>query len=293
MAEAVQTGRTDEGDLMEGSTGGLDSKPETSAKIPDVLVGDSTVAAENSQKRLGMTSEVSMFSDAEINTVPGAQYAKGNVIRFTESKPVVKFSNTNGKEVNDITEESLENIYKVFHYYANHLEELGGLGSDDVANAASDESKAVVLNVIAAGDIKANATQEAAFRNNRSAVLNLRFPNITTGGLYLVVHERADQAGQYEVCLTTANNDSLSLNVSSLSPVAVAKVEIKDAGAVIDMAEENAVPLLGIETPKQPENNRLRVVSIVLILIMLLLGAGFAVLIKMKRDGKLPSFIYR
>lgn len=293
VAASDKKSETDDGDLIEGSTGGLDSKPETTSAIPDVLVGDSTVAAENSQKRLGTTSEVSMFSDAEINTIPGAQYAKGSVIRFTESKPIVKFSDTNGKEINDITGESLENIYKVFSYYANHLEELGRLGSDDVANAASDESKAVILDMVAAGDIKANVTQETAFRNSRSAVLNVRFPNITTGALYLVVHERADQAGQYEVCLTTAVDNSLSLNVSSLSPVAVAKVEVKDAGEVVSLTGENAIPLSGMETPDQPEGSGLRVVSIVLIVVMLLLATGFVVLIKMKRDGKLPSCFYR
>lgn len=162
-----------------------------------------------------------------------------------------------------------------------------------MANAASDESKAVILDMVAAGDIKANATQEAAFRNSRSAVLNVRFPNITTGALYLVVHERVDQAGQYEVCLTTVADDSLSLNVSSLSPVAVAKVEIKDAGTVVNLMGENATPLSSMGTPNQPENNRLRVVSIILIVVMLLVAVGFVVLIKMKRDGKLPSFLYR
>lgn len=286
---------SDDGDLIEGSTNGIDSKQEAQKSVqplvPDVLVSDSTVAAENSQKRLGTTSEVSMFSEAAINTIPGSQYAKGNVIRFTESRPVVKFSETNGKEINDITEESLGNIYKIFNYYANHLEELGNLGSDDIVNAAHDESKAVILDVVAAGDIKANVTQETAFKNNRSAILNLKFPNITTGALYLIVHERADQAGQYEVCLTTSTDNALSLNVSSLSPVAVAKVDIKDATAIVNSALTEEVEAMDVKQPEKTANNGFRIVVIVLIIIMLLVSAGIVMILKMKRDGNLPSFL--
>lgn len=281
----------DDGDVIEGSTNNLDTKTETkSTAVPDALVG-STVAAENSQKRLGTTSEVSMFSDTEINTIPGTQYATGKVIRFAESNPIVKFSDTNGKEINDITDDSLENIYKIFNYYANHLEELGNLGSDEVINAANDESKAVILSLVGAGDIKPNVTQETAFRNNRSAILNLKFPNITTGALYLVVHERADQAGQYEVCLTTATDNSLSLNVSSLSPVAVAKVEIKDATAVVNSTFTEDVEAMNTEKPAETNTGGFRVVMTVLIILMLLVSVGIVVILKLKREGKLPQFL--
>lgn len=284
-------GEADDGDVIEGSTNNLDTKTETkSTAVPDALVG-STVAAENSQKRLGTTSEVSMFSDTEINTIPGTQYATGKVIRFAESNPIVKFSDTNGKEINDITDDSLENIYKIFNYYANHLEELGNLGSDEVINAANDESKAVILSLVGAGDIKPNVTQETAFRNNRSAILNLKFPNITTGALYLVVHERADQAGQYEVCLTTASDNSLSLNVSSLSPVAVAKVEIKDATAVVNSTFTEDVEAMNTEKPAETNTGGFRVVMTVLIILMLLVSVGIVVILKLKREGKLPQFL--
>ncbi len=232
-----------------------------------------------------------MFSDTEINTIPGTQYATGKVIRFAESNPIVKFSDTNGKEINDITDDSLENIYKIFNYYANHLEELGNLGSDEVINAANDESKAVILSLVGAGDIKPNVTQETAFRNNRSAILNLKFPNITTGALYLVVHERADQAGQYEVCLTTATDNSLSLNVSSLSPVAVAKVEIKDATAVVNSTFTEDVEAMNTEKPAETNTGGFRVVMTVLIILMLLVSVGIVVILKLKREGKLPQFL--
>lgn len=281
----------EDGDVIEGSTNNLDTKTDTKrTAVPDALVG-STVAAENSQKRLGTTSEVSMFSDTEINTIPGTQYATGKVIRFAESNPIVKFSDTNGKEINDITDESLENIYKIFNYYANHLEELGNLGSDEVINAAHDESKAVILSLAGAGDIKPNVTQETAFRNNRSAILNLKFPNITTGALYLVVHERADQAGQYEVCLTTATDNSLSLNVSSLSPVAVAKVEIKDATAVVNSTYTEDVEAMNTEKPAETNTGGFRVVMTILIVLMLLVSVGIVVILKLKREGKLPQFL--
>ena len=284
----------EDGDVIEGSTNGLDSKTKVNDTNKPDNMADSTVAvaAENSQNRLGTTSEVSMFSDAAINSIPGTQYASGSVIRFTESNPIVKFSETNGKAINDITEESLDSIYKIFTYYANHLEELGNMGSDDVVNAAHDESKAVILNVVGAGDIEANVTQETAFRNAKSAILTLKAPNITTGALYLVVHERADRAGQYEVCLTTATDNALSLNVSSLSPVAVAKVEIKEATAVVNstMVEEFDIT----ESDQQAAHsgsNAFRVVMIVLIFILLLGTVGLVVIVKMKSEGRLPKFL--
>lgn len=291
LQEEIDKMKTDkENGELEGSTQNLNVPQEQ--KAPDMLVSGTLVAAENSQQKLGKTSEVSMFSDSQINTIAPGQFAKGSVIRFTDSNPIVKISSSNGKGVNDISQDSLNNIYKILNYYTNHMEELGKLGSDDIINAAADDSKAVVLDMVAAGDILASSAQEAAFKNNTSAKLELSFPNITNGALYLIVHERADRPGQYEVCLTTAASNNVSMNVSSLSPVAVASVQIKDASAVVNST------LIGedveaMNTPAPEKNGRsgFGVVLIILLIIALLIGAGVFVIMKLKKEGRLPEFL--
>jgi FtsZ-binding cell division protein ZapB len=292
--KTTSTDDEDEDDL-EGSTSKIDTKADANklnADLQPEAITTDIVSTGTDSVKLGTTKEVSMFSDAQITSVAAGQYAKGSVIKFSDSNPIVKISDSNGKGVNDISTESLDNVYKIMNYYANHVEELGNLGSDDVVNAAANESKDVVLDVVAAGDILPSATQESAFNLNQSAKLNVSFPNITNGALYLVVHERADQAGQYEVCLTTAASDSVSMNVSSLSPVVVAKVQIKDAESTVNSTlTDNAVDTL--ETPAEENSNKNGVGTIFVILfIIIVFAVGLVCLfMKLKKDGRLPEFL--
>jgi hypothetical protein len=285
----------DEDDNLEGSTSKIDTQADAdklNANLqPEAISTDSTTLGTERFK-LGTTKEVSMFTDAQINSVAAGQYAKGSVIKFSESNPIVKISDSNGKGVNDISEESLENVYKILNYYANHLEELGNLGSDDIINAAANESKGIVLDVAAAGDITASTTQESAFNLNQSAKLNVSFPNIINGALYLVVHERADQAGQYEVCLTTASDNSVTMNVSNLSPVVVAKVQIKDAESIVNSTLTTDGTVDSLEVPADDTSGK----SSVAIWVILFIVVAFVVImvclfIKLKKEGRLPEFL--
>lgn len=93
------------------------------------------------------------------------------------------------------------------------------------------------------------------------------------------------------MCLTTATDNSLSLNVSSLSPVAVAKVEIKDATAVVNSTFTEDVEAMNTEKPAETNTGGFRVVMTVLIILMLLVSVGIVVILKLKREGKLPQFL--
>lgn len=296
--EEEKTDAESEGDGEEAAEGegespeeDPDAEVEDGENVPDAIGEDGQgISAENAQSRLGTTSEVSMFSDSAINSIPAMQYATGAVVKFTASNPVVKISESNGDEIFDITQESLDSIYKIYAYYANHLEELGALGSDEITNATHDETKAVVLSMVAAGDIEANTTQEAAFKNSRSAMLNLKFPNIVNGALYLIVHERADNPGQYEVCLTTAIDNSISLNVSSLSPVGIAKVEIKDANDVAASMPVDDMEEMGVGQEEKTGGASFGVImAIIIIGIVILLAVGYVVVYKSRHNGRLPK----
>ena len=267
-------------DEIQGST----VNPTPTPTVTPVQVNSVVTFTDDSGTPLGTVYRLSTMP-VDLITKSPAQKAEGTVI-YPESGQAVALLSSNGKNTKDINgTASLDNLYKIMTYYSNNLDKLSELGSDELADASANENKAVSLNVVAAGDIIPSQIQESQINNGKKAQVEVEFDGIDNGGLYLVVHESTKRTGAYDVLLQSAKDGKLDFELIDLSPVAVAKVEIVEAGTLVsDLNGTGALTRTNTVTHK---NNTLRNVVLVLLFIAMFLGASFLILLKLDKEGKI------
>ena len=267
----------EEEDELEGSTQNGSSANNTLAnnKVNSTIKSETE---DSSKVKLGDT--VSIRKPSNSQGVNSAQKAKSIVTQEDELALIT----SNGKNDSQISDESLNNIMSVVDYYSNNLDALSGLGYEDIDKVVSDETKAVTIDVVAAGDIKPSASQEAQMRSGTDVKVNVSYDGIDNEGMYLIVHESSKRSGMYDVVLENPSSGTLEFSVTDLSPVAIAKVTVSNVATANGSLETVA------DTMDQQKNSKgmsAMSVIIILLLIALIVGGIVLLLIKLDRDGKI------
>ncbi len=275
-----KNGEEDEEDVeIEGST--VASNTATGSTQLDKPVSGTLQqenVKDNSKVELGDT--VPMRKPSNSQGVNPAQKAKSIVIQEEELAQVT----SNGKTDNAISDESLNNIMTVVDYYSNNLDALSGLGYEDIDKVVADETKAVTIDVVAAGDIKPSASQEAQMRSGTDVKAVVSYDGIDNEGMYLVIHESSKRTGMYDVVLENASSGKLEFSVADLSPVAIAKVTISNvatANGTLDTVADT------MDDQGQNKGVTAKTVVLILLLIALIVGGVVLVLVKLDHDGKI------
>ena len=193
---------------------------------------------------------------------------------------------SNAASLGEITDEQLANAYQILDYYSDNLEELGDLGSTEIKQAATNEQKEVVFDVLTAVDIEPSEEMLTAMENNENVEVTISSDSIVDGELYFIIHESTEREGTYDVILTKANGNELGFEVPDLSPVTFTKVTIN---TVKELPVEDEV----METPEVVEdsgNGGLSAKTIVLYVVLVLLIGGFVVFTILFKKRKLPFF---
>ena len=282
---AQSTLKNDKTDSTENNTGINAESSET-----EVSKNSSFVASSGTKTEIGTAVETALPTTTEINAVAQDQEAETKMIKLSNQSILV---DTNAASYEAASTDSKEMAYLIITYYMNHLEELGELGSEDIVDAATDESKSVSLEVVASIDVEPSDEQLSAMSKDENAELIVSSDKIEDGELYFVVHESNKRTDTFDVLLATAENNEITMNLPDFSPVTIAKVTISDAEkeqVITADATENAEFVSeNVEETDNGSTGSFRTVMYVLIILAFVGIIAVFVLMKLQRDGKISG----
>ena len=268
------------------------SEKETESDSEDIVRNSTLVTATDTKYQQGTAVETLLPSNEEINTVETAQRAATTLIKLIDNSDST--IETNAESYENSSADQREMAYLILTYYMNHLDELGELGSEDIQDAATDDSKEVSFEVLSSVDVKASDEQMTEIEKDGTAELTLTSDDFEDGELYFVVHESEVRSDTYDVILLTATKNTLSLELPDFSPVTVAKISIDEIVSQEEVTEtETENPQLiaeavDAEDDAQQSNDGFRIVMYVLIVVAFVVLAALFVLMKKQKDGTLP-----
>ena len=273
--EDVKEDKTEQTEKTETT---VKSNVTTTESKPDVMV---TGTLTNVEKVVGLGSVVQLnIADVKDSSAASNQKGTGVVVKLPENGSVVSTINTNGSEANAVSVDSINNAYDVMGYYADHLYDLGSLGSEEIKSASKNASKAVILETIVSTDIEPSPTQAAAIKNGVTTKVNVSFDGIDNNSLYLIIHESEKRAGIYDITMVKPKNGILGFDLADLSPVTIAKVSLENISD-IDLAEQQNVESME-EPDDENSNGGFRTIVYILIILAVLIGLGVIAYIKLK-----------
>lgn len=282
---AQSTLKNDKTDSTENNTGINAESSET-----EVSKNSSFVASSGTKTEIGTAVETALPTTSEINAVAQDQEAETKMIKLSNQSILV---DTNAASYEAASTDSKEMAYLIITYYMNHLEELGELGSEDIVDAATDESKSVSLEVVASIDVEPSNEQLSAMSKDENAELIVSSDKIEDGELYFVVHESNIRTDTFDVLLATAENNEITMNLPDFSPVTIAKVSISDAEKeqviTADDTENAEFVSENVEETDNGSTGSFRTVMYVLIILAFVGIIAVFVLMKLQRDGKISG----
>lgn len=253
------------------------AEPEVEETVPEVVMSGGFVPSNK-----GKTIELQLPSTKVAETIDSSQLGTGAVLKLYENSLLSSFK-TNGASVKEVDDETINNAHLILNYYANHLEELGSLGSDEILEAANDKERAVLLKALVSADITPSDTMESAISNGMTAKVNVSFDGIENGAQYLVIHESNVRDGYYDVALLEAENDMLEFSVPDLSPVTIAKVTVDNVSALDLIGEAEAAET--VEGDAAEESQGVHVIVYILIFVAVFIAIGALVFINLNKRG--------
>lgn len=289
-----------------GSTGTTASATKTTATNTTTASASKTTSAktdgeeseEDEEDLEGSTSFASTYSTSSTKYEIGSFVERGlpsSSIKLADGQVAATTTNkvdttnkpefiTNALSYSDVTDEQLENAYKVLEYYTLNLEELGDLGSSEIKQAATNEQKEVAFDVLTAIDLEPSEEMIEAMDNNENVSVNISSEAIENGALYFIIHESTEREGTYDVLLTKAEGTEINFEIPDLSPVMFTKVSVN---TVKELTVEDEVT----ETPETVENTDDSGVSaktVILYVALIILIVGFIVFTILFKKKKLP-----
>ena len=212
--------------------------------------------------------------------------ADGQLASVTLNKELTsKEFTTNAASYSEMTNDSLENAYKILEYYSNNLEELGDLGSKEIKEAAKNDQKEVTFDVLTAADFAPSEEMSEAMENEENVSLTISSDDIEDGALYFVIHESDVREGYYDVLLTQASGTDINIEIPDLSPVSYTKVSINTVKTMeIEDPEDAETP----EAVDETENDGISARTIILYILLILIIVGFVVFNILLKKNKLP-----
>ena len=271
---------TKNSDIKDSQAKSKDSK-ENKSDESEILKNGSIVASTNTVYQLGTSIESALPSDVSANEVDSSQ--KAETIFKEKENSGLKIT-TDAESYSEVTKEQRNNAYRIIKYYMNHLKELGELGSEDILEAAEDESKIVNFDVLASINVKANANQKKEMEKTGNALLTIRSEIFKDNELYFVVHESDVRKGIFDVLLCEAKDGKLSINLPDFSPVTITKISItdNDLNIVENTESKKQAQLVGEdEESDQASHGAFR--AIMYVLIVIVVGGLAAIFFLMKR----------
>lgn len=203
-----------------------ESTESINVESTEVNKNSSIVTSTEPKYDLGTVVETVVPNSQASSQIANDQVATTELNELGNSRAVLT---TNANSTTATSEVQLNNAYLILTYYMNHLDELGDLGSEEIKEAATDESKQVVFDVLSSVNVKASDVQLEEIESNGKTTLTLSSDDFVDGELYLVIHESSVRTNMFDVLLVSADNNELSFDLPDLSPVTVTKISIKNS----------------------------------------------------------------
>lgn len=216
----------------------------------DLVANNSDLGAEsNSTATTAAVSETKAIGESATMKMPVATEVEVTQKATTslDTSSSAEITDTNGYSYTVTTAEQKDNAYKIVTWYMNHLEELGDLGSSEIKEAATDETKNVAFNEVLSFDAIPNDEQIVDIENGKGVELSIESDGFRDGELYLVVHESTRRAGVFDTLLAEAEGNTLSVKLPDLSPILITSVSVQETAAAAAVNNDEQSTLEGYD----------------------------------------------
>ncbi len=289
---STSTGSTSTSGRTSGSTTTTATANTSSNKPQSTSVSDDDVEMEGSTVQINASTPVGATQTTELGTVTQRTLPTTSTVDSTQ-KAVVTLHNlptdntfvltTNAANATDqATSQQKNNAYKIVDYYKNNLKELGALGSDEIANAATNDNMEVTFDILTSVDIEASEEQKAAIANGDEIELKMTSSDFEDDALYLVIHESDVRTGEFDVMLAKLDNDELTMSLQDLSPVTITKVSVNKVQGIEEAVDETSETDIPDEITEDTNNKPYAWVAYLLIIVAVAFLAVLFVGIKKK-----------
>ena len=283
---------TSGGSTSSGRTTTTSTASTSSNKPKSTSASEDDVEMEGSTIQINASTPVGATQTTELGTVTQRTLPTTSTVDSTQ-KAVVTLHNlpaentfvltTNAASATEqATSQQKNNAYKIVDYYKNNLKELGALGSDEIANAATNDNIEVTFDILTSVDIEASEEQKAAIANGDEIELKMTSSDFEDDALYLVIHESDVRTGEFDVMLAKLDNDELTMSLQDLSPVTITKVSVNKVQGIEEAVDETSETDIPDEITEDTNNKPYAWVAYLLIIVAVAFLAVLFVGIKKK-----------
>lgn len=251
-----------------------------------------TVELPDNNPFTGIT-KISYIGKDTLKGNPGTEETADN---FTGLSPNAEYKGTitksGGSTIAETSKDDRVKANKLFAYYTDTANLASIVTEPEYKEQLLSPGAKVKMTALTSIDVDPTVEQQETIKKGHTVDYTINASGMKEGNVYLLLHQSNTRASSYDVILTRATSNGLTVELPDLSPISIAEVEIvdKEEKSIVlegDDIGEYAAPdtgddsgILWKEDEKEPVNNGINLKGIlVMVLFILIVVAGLFFLV--------------